>query len=113
MAKGSGLVLPADAILEAFAVLTRLPAPHRISPAVALELLRESFRDTEVVSLDPGDTWALLESCAAGQVAGGAVHDARIIGAAVKGRARRILTFNVRHFERLAPPGLEVVAPGR
>jgi predicted nucleic acid-binding protein len=113
MAKGSALVVPADALLETYAVLTRLPAPHRISPAIALELLRESFRNVEVVALDSSETWGLLEGCAAGLVAGGTVYDARIVVAAVKGRSDRILTLNARHFERLAPTGLEVVVPGR
>jgi predicted nucleic acid-binding protein len=113
MAKGSALVIPADALLETYAVLTRLPAPHRLSPAIAIELLRESFRNSEVVALDSGETWGLLEGCAAGPVAGGAVYDARIVAAAVKGRSDRILTLNARHFERLAPPGLGVVVPGR
>jgi hypothetical protein len=46
-------------------------------------------------------------------VAGGAVYDARIIAAAVKGGALRLLTLNARHFERLAPEGLEIPVPGR
>jgi len=112
MEKGAALVVPADALAETYAVLTRLPAPHRLSPAVTIELLRGSFRGVEVVALDPGETWDLLEACAAGQIAGGAVYDVRIVAAAVKGRAARILTLDSRHFERLAPPGLEVVAPG-
>ena len=113
LAEGPALVVPADALTEAYAVLTRLPAPHRLSPQVALELLRESFRGAQVVAVAPGETWGFLEKCAAGQVAGGAVYDARIVAAAVKGHADRILTFNARHFERLAPPGLDVVVPGR
>lgn len=113
MAKGSTLVIPADALTETYAVLTRLPAPHRIAPSVALELLQKSFLRIRVTALESAETWDFLETCAAGQVAGGAVYDARIAAAAVKGRATRILTLNARHFERLAPPGLEVVAPSR
>ena len=111
--EGPALVIPADALTEAYAVITRLPTPHRLSPKVALELLRESFRDAEVVTMESGETWDFLERCAGGDVSGGAVYDARIVAAAVKGRACRVLTLNARHFERLAPPDLDVVVPGR
>ena len=35
-AAGQTLVMSAHAVLEAFAVLTRLPPPHRLAPADAL-----------------------------------------------------------------------------
>jgi len=44
-------------------------------------------------------------------VAGGAVYDAEIAEAAYRAGARRLLTLNRRHFERLAPEGLEIVEP--
>ena len=44
-------------------------------------------------------------------MAGGAVYDAEIAEAAYRAGARRLLTLNRRHFERLAPEGLEIVEP--
>ena len=49
----------------------------------------------------------------AGFPGGDAVYDARIVAAALKGGATRILTLNVRDFSRLAPDGLAVVDPRR
>jgi predicted nucleic acid-binding protein len=50
---------------------------------------------------------------AAGAVIGKQVHDARIVAVCQVYRTDQILTFNVRHFERLAAhaPGLRVVDP--
>lgn len=105
------LVLPADSLVETYSVLTRLPAPHRLSPADAFRLLEESFHGVKTVALAATEIWRLLRALAEDQVAGGAVYDARIVAAAVKGGANRILTLNARHFERLAPEGLAVVVP--
>jgi len=111
MDSAGGLVLPADALVEAYSVLTWLPAPHRLSPGDALRLLDESFSGTRTVALTVSETWRLVRTLADGQIAGGAVYDARIVAAAVKGGASRILTLNARHFTRLAPDGLAVVVP--
>jgi predicted nucleic acid-binding protein len=108
-----GLVLPADVLVETYSVLTRLPSPHRLSPVDALHLLEENFADVRTVALAAADVWRLLRTLAAGGVAGGAVYDARIVAAASKGGATRILTLNVRDFSLLAPDGLAVVDPRR
>ncbi len=113
MDSGEGLVLPADALVETYSVLTRLPSPHRLAPADALRLIEENFADTRTVALAASDTWRLLRALANDRVAGGAVYDARIVAAAVKGGASRILTLNGRDFSRLAPDGLAVIVPGR
>jgi predicted nucleic acid-binding protein len=113
MGPAGELVLPADVLVETYSVLTRLPSPHRLSPEDALRLLEENFADARTVALAATDTWRLLRTLAAAAVAGGAVYDARIVAAAVKGGAAQILTLNGRHFSRLAPDGLEIVVPER
>lgn len=113
MEAGGGLVLPADVIVEAYSVLTRLPSPHRVSPSDALGLLEGNFTGARTVALAAAEIWRLLRDLAADEVSGGAVYDARIVAAAVKGGASRILTLNARHFARLAPDGLAVVVPER
>jgi len=45
LAAGQQPATAAHALLEAYAVLTRLPAPHRLSPADALALLDGNFLD--------------------------------------------------------------------
>jgi len=55
----------------------------------------------------------LLRSAPDRHIVGGRVYDAVIVECAVGGAANALLTFNERDFLPLAPPGLEIVVPGR
>jgi len=57
------------------------------------------------------DAWKKLVSLA--QVTGKQVHDARLVAICHVHRISHVLTFNLAHFERLAPfgPGIVVVDP--
>ena len=106
------LILPLPALTEAYSVLTRLPTPHRLSPADAFQVLHRSFREVaSIVSLSGQDVWPFFADLSQSGSAGGATYDFQIIACAVKGGAERILTLNTRHFERLKPDGLEIVNP--
>lgn len=105
------VVVPVAALVESYSVLTRLPPPHRLRAADAWRLLAETFRDAADLAPAPVDTWGFLSNLAVAGVTGGAVYDAVILDSAVAAGAERILTLNLRHFDRLAPEGLEVVAP--
>ncbi|MEW6753351.1 MAG: PIN domain-containing protein [Candidatus Latescibacterota bacterium] len=106
------LLIPVPALVESYAVMTRLPAPHRLRPADAYALLRENFAaSARADGLSGEECWALLERLAAGTVAGGRTYDAQILAAAVKSRARVLLTLNVAHFAPLAPEGMEIRSP--
>lgn len=106
------IVLPAPTLLETYSVLTRLPAPHRMSPGDAMSLLEDSFRDSaQLVSLDDEEVWPFLGEAAARETAGGALYDAQILACARKAGASHVLTLNRRDFERLSAPGLTVVVP--
>lgn len=106
------IVLPLPALTEAYSVLTRLPAPNRLSPEDAFQVLHRSFREVaSIVSLSSQDVWPFLADLAQGRFAGGATYDFQIIACAVKGGADRILTLNTRDFERLKPERLQIVNP--
>ncbi len=106
------LVVPAPALAEAYSVMTRLPAPHRISPADACELLSGSLeRRAKVVGLSEKETWRFLHRNASDGVAGGSTYDALILACARKGGAKRVLTLDRRDFLRLAIGEIEVVVP--
>ena len=46
-------MVAAPALVEAYAVLTRLPPPHRLSPADALALLEADFiHPAKIITLD-------------------------------------------------------------
>ena len=106
------LVVPAPALLEAYAVMTRLPAPHRISPADALELVSGSFeRRATLVALTESQTWRFLQDAAASGIAGGRAYDGQILRCARKAGATRLLTLDRRDFARLDPGAIEIVVP--
>ena len=104
-------VIAGHSLVESYAVLTRLPAGHRLSAQDALTLLETNWGEAEIVTLAPSEHWKALRAARDQSVAGGAVYDALIAACAVKGRVRTLLTWNLAHFERFAGPGLEVAAP--
>ncbi len=105
-------ILPVPALVETFAVLTRLPAPWRLRPADAHRLLEETFRGrARVVGLDGSEAWTLLDGALANEVSGGATYYAHIAACARKAGASHLATFNRRHFERLDLGGVALLIP--
>ena len=112
-AMGGVLVVPAPALAEAYSVMTRLPAPHRIAPADACELLSGSFEQrAKLVSLTEKETWRFLHETASRGIAGGSTYDALILACARKAGAHRVLALDRRDFLRLKTAEIEVVVPG-
>lgn len=112
LADGGVPVLPTHVLFETYSVLTRMPRSFRLAPADAFELLHQTFPDrAEIVELDAGQVFELLQAFQRADVSGGAVYDAVIAAAAHRAGAGRLVTLNPRHFERVAPQGLEIVAP--
>lgn len=69
--------LVAHAELEAYSVLTRVPAPRRVRPELAAEHLRSEYPGDRLV-LPAADRRRLVRRLAAGGISGGAVYDALI-----------------------------------
>ena len=68
------MFLAAPAVVESYAVLTRLPPPHRIAPAIALHLIEGSFMGHgRVIALDGRSYRALVRRLAEAQIIGGRV----------------------------------------
>jgi len=108
---GERLAVPAPALVEAYAVLTRLPAPHRISPAEAWNLLAVNFvQQRRIVALRDVAYVATLGRLAKEGASGGHAYDAIIAECAREAKASTLLTFDRRHFEP-PPQGISVVEP--
>jgi predicted nucleic acid-binding protein len=102
----------APAIIEAYSVLTRFPAPHRISPTEALQLLETNFLENgKLVALGGPAYAALLRSSPNAAVSGGRIYDAVIAACARHAEAEILLTFNEAHFVQFAGPDLKIVVP--
>jgi predicted nucleic acid-binding protein len=110
--RGGEMIVPVPALLESYAVMTRLPSPHRLAPEDAHRILSRSLEGrATVVGLSGAETWRLLRESASGGVAGGSTYDAAILACARRAGADRVLTLDRRDFVRLAPEGLEIVVP--
>ncbi len=112
LARGQHLLVPAHSLAETYAVLTRLPPPHRLAGVDAWRLVQHNFINAaSVIGLAPDEYPSVIEALAREAITGGQTYDALIAQACVVARADLILTFNRRHFERVAPH-LPVVVPG-
>lgn len=111
LSRGERLAVPAPALVEAYAVLTRLPSPHRLSAADAWTVIAANFvEDAAIVALTGPMYARLLAKLAKEGIAGGRAYDAVIAEAARAAKADVLLTFNRRHFEP-PPEGVAVVEP--
>jgi predicted nucleic acid-binding protein len=98
-----GVLVPAHALMESYAVMTRLPPPHRLAPADALELLRANFDEIRLASLPTHAIWTVLRKLAAAGLGGGITYDAVILETARAAGATALLTLNERDYARLDP----------
>ena len=106
------MVVAAPALVEAYAVLTRLPPPHRLSPEDSLVLLEANFiKGGRTIALQAGSYQDLLRRAPKDGVAGGQTYDAVIAMCAVKAKASTLLTFNPSDFQ-FAAKRLEIIVPG-
>jgi predicted nucleic acid-binding protein len=109
--RGERLAIAAHSLAETYAVLTRLPAPHRMDPADAWALVEANFIDHAAVeALDAAAYTTLLRRLAAMGIGGGRTYDALIADCARRAKVDALLTFNVQHFEP-PPDGIVIVEP--
>lgn len=102
------------ALLEMYAILTRLPRSPRLSPLQAASLIEENvYEYLTVVTLNAREYSELIKALSKQGAAGGQSYDALHLACARKCGADRFYTFNVRHFQSLADPDLRsrIAAP--
>jgi predicted nucleic acid-binding protein len=109
--RGEHLAVAGHALAETYAVLTRLPAPHRLAPADAWALIEANFvEQSSTVALGAAAYPKVLRRLAKQAVGGGRTYDALIAACAHPAKASALLTFNPRHFDP-PPEGVSVVDP--
>ncbi len=86
--------LPVQAALEAYSVLTRMPAPHRASAAIVSDFINSNFADS-LLSLSTDRFLPLMSELANLGFAGGAAYDA-VIAATARDANRTLLTLDLR-----------------
>ncbi|MEJ7731251.1 MAG: PIN domain-containing protein [Polyangiaceae bacterium] len=96
----------AHALLETYSVLTRLPAPPRMLPAVVSKFLDLTCGRHAAFALTATEQRKLVATCAARGLSGGAVYDA-VIGATCVRAGLRLLTLDGRAQPTYAMVGAE------
>ncbi len=87
----AGARVPAHVLVESFSVLTRLPAPHRLTGDVARRLLAGRFGSREVLTESAALQRSIVERLARIGVEGGAVYDA-LVGLTAAQHGEMLLT---------------------
>jgi len=112
LARREKMIVAAPALVEAYAVLTRLPPPHCISPETAFTLLENNFmKSAAVIALNAKSYEVLLQLAPKNGVAGARTYDVVIGTCAEQGKASTVLTFNAGDFTALGQD-FAVVTPG-
>jgi predicted nucleic acid-binding protein len=89
---------------EVYAVLTRTPFHPAVYPSEALKILQENILPYfKLVTITPQMYIETIRECADRGWIGGRIYDAIHLGCARESDCERIYTFNVRHFQLLAP----------
>lgn len=110
--EGDTLIVAAPALVEAYAVLTRLPAPHRLSGADALAVIDGSFmKGRQIAALSARAYRALLRQAPQAGFVGGRTYDVVIGRCGLNRKINTLLTFNPKHFAWLTDHGVEIVVP--
>ncbi len=96
-------ILSSHSLAETYSVLTRMPAPYRLSPEFAWSAIEADLPVFEIVALSEAEILIILRDLSARNIGGGSVYDALIVAVARKAEVDLILTFNINHFSRIAP----------
>ncbi len=107
---GEELFLAAHSLAETYAVLTRLPSPHRLRAADAISLIEANWGQNHIVHLTGRETWRAITEAERHGLVGGQTYDVLIAMAALKGGASTLVTWNLRNFASFEDQ-IEVVAP--
>jgi predicted nucleic acid-binding protein len=100
----------AHTLAEVYAVLSRLPGGRRRRPELAGQLISQITDRVTVVPLTAEEYQDTIRSASLSGVAGGTIYDALMLACARKISADRIYTWNVRHFQMVAPDLAERIA---
>jgi predicted nucleic acid-binding protein len=93
----------AHTLAEVYANLTGMPPPHRFLPAQALLILEDIRSKFDCIALTAEEVFNTTRQAAKLKLPGGIIYDALLLTCVRKVGADRIYTWNVRHFQMIAP----------
>lgn len=104
-------VVAAHSLAETYATLTAMPPPARIKPMEVAQILEANvLRHARVVTLPPAECFGVVRQLADAGLSGGIIYDALLLHTARVAQVERLVTANLRDFQRLPPvPRLRIV----
>ena len=93
----------AHTLAELYSTLTSLPLKPMIAPEQAILFLEDVRSRLSLITLDAAEYFAAIERTAGKRISGGRIYDALLLQCAVKAKANIIYTWNLKHFQQLAP----------
>ena len=98
-------------LLDAYAVLTRLPADLRVTPTEARDIIKGTlYGYIQIAGFQSNQMWDVFESIINMPAAGGQSYDAFILEIMKLNKADEFATFNSSHFEALRSP-IKIINP--
>lgn len=93
----------AHSLAELYSTLTSLPLKPMIAADQAMLFLEDVRLRLSLIPLDEADYFLALERSAGNGISGGRIYDALLLQCALKAKAEVIYTWNLKHFQQLAP----------
>lgn len=93
----------AHTLAELYSTLTSVPLKPMIAPEQAMLFIKDVGSRLTLVTLDEAEYFATIERVAERRISGGRVYDALLLQCAEKAKADTIYTWNLKHFQHLAP----------
>jgi predicted nucleic acid-binding protein len=88
---------------EVYATMTALPVKPPIPPEQAVLFIGEIRTRLALISLEEEEYYGVIQDAAERGLSSGRIYDALLLRCAAKTKAETIYTWNLKHFERVAP----------
>lgn len=90
-------------LAEVYAVMSSLPVAPGIPPEQVMLFVEEVRGRLTLVALDEKEYFQTIQKCADRGFTNGSVYDALLLSCAAKSGAQSIFTWNLKHFQSIAP----------
>lgn len=90
-------------LAEVYAAMTALPIRPILPPEQVMLFVQEVRDRLTLVSLDESEYFETIQQAANAGFTSGRVYDALLLRCAVKVKAQTIYTWNLKHFQAIAP----------
>ncbi|MFK7935757.1 MAG: type II toxin-antitoxin system VapC family toxin [Saprospiraceae bacterium] len=96
------IAISAHSILETYSTLTRVPFIPKVTPEQANYIILDVILPrVEILTLQDSDYAEVVQLMSKNKFIGGIIYDAAIVHCAVRNGVKKIVTGNVKHFQRV------------